>query len=450
MTKERDFDRLARAWLEPGPDEAPDRAIAAVLLAVETTPQVRPRFRWPIRRSINMNRYVLAASAATVLVVVIGGGILINRPTDRTGTVAATPSPTASASATPTAPASEALGEPVPASLIARWMGGSRPTAGIDPASGSSLAFTSSGFSMTPPAQTNNPLLGAVAASVGDTTIRLTTTSSREGRCAIGDTGTYTWSLSPSGRTLTIAAVADDCAARLGAVPGTWSKMACKDPNDSCLGDLEVGAHESQFFAPRVDPGVVAAPEFGALTYTVPDGWANRADWPTAFGLTPSSDYVNEPASGPPPDTYHGIYLFTQPAASNQTADCNGEVVTTTGRTVKDLVAWVQSRPSLIVSDAASVTIDGHDGQMIDVRLDPSSTGTCPDVSGPISVYLTDSGSAADDWTWGSQAGEQQRLIFLDLGDGDVVLIGIDSSEPDRYDELVAQAMPIIESFTFK
>jgi hypothetical protein len=31
MTSERDFDRLARAWLEQGPDEAPDRVIAAVL-----------------------------------------------------------------------------------------------------------------------------------------------------------------------------------------------------------------------------------------------------------------------------------------------------------------------------------------------------------------------------------------------------------------------------------
>ena len=43
MTEERDFDRLARAWLELGPDKAPDRAIAAVLQAVETTPQVRSR-----------------------------------------------------------------------------------------------------------------------------------------------------------------------------------------------------------------------------------------------------------------------------------------------------------------------------------------------------------------------------------------------------------------------
>ena len=30
MTDDRDFDRIARAWLELGPDEAPDRVVAAV------------------------------------------------------------------------------------------------------------------------------------------------------------------------------------------------------------------------------------------------------------------------------------------------------------------------------------------------------------------------------------------------------------------------------------
>ena len=56
MTSERDFDRLARAWLELGPDEAPDRVIATVLQAADTMPQVRRRVAWPIWRSFTMNR----------------------------------------------------------------------------------------------------------------------------------------------------------------------------------------------------------------------------------------------------------------------------------------------------------------------------------------------------------------------------------------------------------
>ena len=100
--------------------------------------------------------YPLAASAAAILVVVIGGGILINRPTDQTGTVAASASPTdspmASTSVAPSPSTSASLDEPVPVSLIGRWMGGSRPSVGIDPPSGSSLSFSARGSSITPPA----------------------------------------------------------------------------------------------------------------------------------------------------------------------------------------------------------------------------------------------------------------------------------------------------------
>ena len=39
MTANDDFDRISRAWLDLMPDEAPDRAVQAVLQAVQTTPQ---------------------------------------------------------------------------------------------------------------------------------------------------------------------------------------------------------------------------------------------------------------------------------------------------------------------------------------------------------------------------------------------------------------------------
>src|SRR3954462_7213471 len=96
MTRERDFDHLARAWLELGPDEAPDRVVAAVLQAAETTPQVRRRLARPTWRSFQMNRLPVAAGPAAVLTVLIGGVLLQNRPPDATGVgVSPTPSPTA-------------------------------------------------------------------------------------------------------------------------------------------------------------------------------------------------------------------------------------------------------------------------------------------------------------------------------------------------------------------
>jgi hypothetical protein len=79
MTHERDFDRLARAWLELGPNEAPDRAVAAALQATATTPQVRRRFGWPIAASLATGRVARAIGAAAVLLVLIGGAILLSQ-----------------------------------------------------------------------------------------------------------------------------------------------------------------------------------------------------------------------------------------------------------------------------------------------------------------------------------------------------------------------------------
>ena len=71
MTSERDFDRLARAWLELGPNEAPDRVVTAVLQAAETTPQVRRPMRWPLWRLVPMTRLPVAAGAVAILVVAV-------------------------------------------------------------------------------------------------------------------------------------------------------------------------------------------------------------------------------------------------------------------------------------------------------------------------------------------------------------------------------------------
>jgi hypothetical protein len=55
--------------------------------------------------------------------------------------------------------------------------------------------------------------------------------------------------------------------------------------------------------------------------------------------------------------------------------------------------------------------------------------------------YMTDAGLLG---------AERQRLILVDLGDGDVVGIMIRTSDPTAFDAFTAEAMPIVESFRFK
>ena len=45
MTDDRSLERAARSWLEVGPTQAPDRAVEAALLRIETTPQERDSAR---------------------------------------------------------------------------------------------------------------------------------------------------------------------------------------------------------------------------------------------------------------------------------------------------------------------------------------------------------------------------------------------------------------------
>jgi hypothetical protein len=439
MTGGRDFDRLAQAWLELGPDEAPDRVVAAVLQAAQTTPQARRPIRWLRLRDDKMTRLPVLAIVAATIVVVVGGLLLINRPNDRgVGAPTASPSPSASPAA---APLDVAL-------RSSRWMGSERPVPGILPTAGTIINFTADNqFFITQSAGNDAHFLNSIASSVGDGQFQLETTAAGD-RCSSGDVGRYTWSVNPSARIMTIAATSDDCPTRLGAVPGTWWLEACKNPENWCLGDLDAGTYKSQFITPRLDAGAGAewAPDFGALTYTVPAGWANSADFPERFGLKPTADFALDRAGSP--DGLHEIELHWQYAANAQNAGCTSEELKSVPRTVDGLVEWIRTVPSLDAHAPSEITIHGLHGMWLDVGVSPSWKTSCPGETQPIALVLTEAGNAGD--TFAIVGSARIRLIFLDLGAGDILMVNVLSADPARFDSLVAQAMPIIESFIFE
>jgi hypothetical protein len=459
MTKERDFDRLARAWLDAGPNEAPDRVIAAVLHAAETTPQVR-RLSWrSIRRSFDMNRLPITATVAIVAIVALGGVLLLGRPGDAAigGTPSPSiggtpsPSPTTVPSTSPSASATSAT--ELPASLQYQWKGPDRNLPGIGSSTRMTLQFGTTTFAVRGTTYTTGsvPAILRSDASItpaGDISLVLT---GDEAGCHAGDVGTYPWSLSPAGTLMDIKTGTDACPARQAAMSGAWERSYCKDESDDCLGDLvAAGSFSSQYIDPRVATGGAWEPRFGALTFTVPDGWANSSDWPTTFTLTPSADYALETSKGPAVDTFHEIAVQVHPAAAVQNAACTNQQNTTVARTVDGLIGWVAGQRALVVSKATPITIGGLSGRYVDVKLAKDWTGTCPGSTKPAATFLMLADGTDSDWSWGIQGAEQERLIFLDLGDGNVVLIGVDSTYPDRFQQLVADAMPIIATFRFQ
>ena len=96
MTDDRSLERAARSWLENGPSEAPDRAVEAALLRIETLPQERD---WHVPwRLPKMTTTARVAAAAVLGVFVVGGALFMFGPPRQSGVGGPGPSPTPSTS----------------------------------------------------------------------------------------------------------------------------------------------------------------------------------------------------------------------------------------------------------------------------------------------------------------------------------------------------------------
>jgi hypothetical protein len=315
----------------------------------------------------------------------------------------------------------------------------------IGAAAGTSLLIQANGMALSQSNKNDFIFLNADASAAGSGHLRLEQPTVTKGFCLAGDVGDYSWSLSPSGRSLRLESIKDDCHSRAGLLTGTWLQENCNDQEDNCLGDLDAGTYASQFITPQLATGASWQPDYGAITYTVPDGWANSADWPSQFFLVPSGDYA-----AAPDQSYRGIYVFTDPAIASQDLACSASDQPGVGRSVGELIASIKKQKSLLAGAPTPIVIDGHQGQSIDLSLSPTWNKGCPDENGVMAPVLREAGNT-NGWDWRMTASERWRLILLDLGDSHVVAIIIDDSKDvSSFDDLVTQATPIVESFKFK
>jgi len=218
MTTDRDFDRIARAWLDLMPNEAPDRAVDAVLLAVETTSQQRSVRLFGQWRS-PMHRLVLVASAAMLGVALVGGAFILagSRPSDST---VPTPSPVASPVASATVGDASAAEEALRATWIAS--SGGHPLLGNAPGI-VSMSVSPSGADVS--ASDFGPGHGYASTikQTGANEFELTLVGDSD-ECAVGDKGIYRWSLSEDRGQLDLSVLTEDCEKR-GIVFGrAWAR----------------------------------------------------------------------------------------------------------------------------------------------------------------------------------------------------------------------------------
>ena len=394
-----------------------------------------------------MTRFSTVMAVVAVAVLALGGLFLINRPNEgRVGTPSVSPSPSPVAS--DATPASAGV---IPPELQYRWIGAPRDVGGRGMSSRTGLNFSQDGFFLSGTDYLTSGLLGSNASVTGPSEITLVTPDAGNSLCAGGDTGVYAYVLSPGGTMLNVSKVSDTCVPRATAVTGDWFRVACKSVDNACWGDLEAGTYPSQYVDPRLDPGQTWQVPFGALTFTVPDGWSNSTDWPSDLSLTPTADYAEWTADGSPDNVWHGVFLRARPGAWGRTATCADDpAAKDVARTPEALMQWITTRPGIAASEPQPMTIDGHPALWTDVATAADSSITCGGDADSIVPLLAEATGGDKGWDWAVAPTERQRLILVDLGEGDTVLIGIDTTQAERWEELRDQAMPIIESFRFK
>ncbi|HSL34244.1 MAG TPA: hypothetical protein VK871_11380 [Candidatus Limnocylindrales bacterium] len=433
MKRQGDIDGVLEAWFLDGPTAMPDRLFDAVLDRVERVPQ-RRLARLQLRfNDMSTTARWLAAGAAAVLVVGIGFAALGRGPGPGPG-VLPSPSPTPSQTAAPST-AADLL---VPEALQHPYLGALRTVDDVQMGDVSQ-------FSLSPRTYTyHNGLadyLYSAAGVEGDEIVLRSGTASSQ--CEDGDEGRYPFSTTPGGSILTIEPGIDDCAPRAQAVPGTWQRSDCRNPDNWCLGEVEAGTYKSQHFDPVASSSDAWRADFGALTYTVPDGWANNDDWPSMYGFMRASSYaaggVNDGQVAP--DT---VTLLARPAAASLD-NCAEAAEPGVGTDRAAITAWILAHPGLVVTERPSITLDGLPASVLDLAVRADWTETCdqdnPFVAAPVLI---------GDYHWALGTGDRMRVILLDLPSGTTVAVSIDPEDPATFDSLVAETMPIVESFDFR
>ncbi len=193
-------------------------------------------------------------------------------------------------------------------------------------------------------------------------------------------------------------------------------------PTPTSLPLLPAGTHTTVAFQP-------------ATTYTVPDGWVNRADIADYFSVTPAIDENN------------GVHLFHNAQALSQDAACPAAAQPGVGTSAAALAAWIGSLKGLNVSPPAMATVSGLPATRIDVSILASWTQTCPFANGlPVVPLLYRPGTSLGWWLAGS---EKLRLFLVDVPGQGTVIVDLDSFDGAGFGDLLTAGAGIVKSLQF-
>lgn len=385
-----------------------------------------------------------ARNQAVVALIVIGALVAVGCTADARTSPSAVQTASPMVTTAPSMPITVPTTSPhvaLPTTLRYLWVGETRAIPGLTPPavqSGLDLAHVEMGVYAQ---ATGLPILGSSASLDGPGSLRFQLDGDSAG-CLVGDVGTYTFALSETGRALTLHAADDPCASRVAAISGDWVRADCLPPG-WCLGDLDPGRHVSAAFDPWVPPQARQY-DYGRFSYVVTDGWQNFEDVNDGYALA-----KQDAPEGPDGQPVQAIHIWQDVLANAQTPGCENAPAPGVGHTARAISTWLSSLPSLTTTKPRSVTIGGLHGFMLDLSMNPASKSTCPWMDGKPAAALFINSDRSSSFGWGVGLDGSMRLFLLDLGGGRTLLIDIEAPDRAAWSALVADAMPIVESFQF-
>ncbi len=176
-----------------------------------------------------------------------------------------------------------------------------------------------------------------------------------------------------------------------------------------------------------------------AVTFTVPEHWLMTETFPRHFGLRPDN-FVAEDSIR----TWYDMRIAAKDGACSEAPEPGLD------HTAADLLADFIARPGLEATTPRPITLGGLGGHWVDLDLADGWTTPCPFTDGVAAVTLfVDDAVPDENAFWGVSGPGRMRLFVLDDGVASNVLITIDSAGGASFDDLVAAAMPVIETFDF-
>ena len=273
--------------------------------------------------------------------------------------------------------------------------------------------------------------------------------------CQIGQMGLYSFAFSGGTDLLTLRPVSDPCMTRAAILAGDWTRTPCQNGEwGVCPGPLPEGRHFPETFKP------FGGGTLGHLAYTVPAGWADlyvpptwttQAEPPSQLSLWRQSS-IGEAAIV--------LYANVEPSSAVPILDSPpllcGQPASTSARTASQIADWLASRPYLSVTAPTPVSIGGLTGVFVDVSVMPGWVDPCNFIEkgdgtrqyDPWISVLRSSDGWLDAELNRSGMG-RARYILLDRDGGAALLIKVDARAAGDFEGLLADAMPVIESFEF-